>query len=237
MRVSEIELFEAILKSLQDQTPFAVARFGDGEYSVVEECELTDSTYIKHIGYMPTDKEKIAIGQGVLNTIPSLDYIGITLRAHGFWGLSRKYFEGIATQSIVSLDFHTYFLENGLITQIVEKATKLLYISGHDINFKKFSNLKEVIHLEIPLQYCKYPEARKYYPEYFNKTMDAIKGMDLTGYLCFVGAGYIGKPFMGAIKERGGVAVDLGSVMDRLAGYIIRGAIGQYGTPDKKYKL
>ena len=237
MRITEQELADQILKAIQTRTPFAVARYGDGEYVVAEQCDVTKISYIKHLGYVPDARSRKTISELIKGSIKGLDVIGITTLTTGNWGNSRVYFEALAEQPIVSLDFHTWFNENNITEQLIKAADKMLYISGHEINFERFANLKDIIHVEIPLQHCKYPDQKQYWPEYYNHVMRYLRTKDLTGYLCFVGAGFIGKPFMMAIKNQGGIAVDLGSNMDRLAGYVIRGINGRVANPDNTYKL
>jgi len=236
-RITEPELAHKILRAIKTRTPFAVARYGDGEYVVTVPCELTNVSYQKHLGYIPDARSKRTISRLVKESIHGLDVIGITTIQTGYWGKSKVYFEGLAEQPIVSLDFHTFFNENHITEQLIGAADKVLYISGHTINFEKFKNLHEIIRVPIPLQHCKYPNQKPYWPDYFNRTMKYIASHDLTGYLCFIGAGFIGKSFMMAIKNQGGIAVDFGSNMDRLAGYVIRGAKGKTATPDDTYKL
>ena len=236
-RITEQDLADKIIAAVKTKTPFAVARYGDGEYAVAVPCRLTDLCYQKHLGYIPDARSKKTISRLIRDSIHGLDVIGITTLQTRFWGDSRVYFEGLSEQPIVSLDFHTFFNENHITEQLIGAAEKVLYISGHTINFEKFKNLKDIIHIQIPLQHCKYPNQKPYWPDYFNRTMKYIASHDLTGYLCFIGAGFIGKPFMMAIKNQGGVAVDFGSNMDRLAGYVIRGAKGKTATPDNTYKL
>lgn len=236
-RITEQELADRILRAIKTKTPFAVARYGDGEYAVANSCDLTEMCYIKHLGFVPESRSRRIIGELVRGSIHGLDVIGITTLTTGYWGDSKTYFEALAEQPIVSLDFHTFFNEHKITEKLIRSADKLLYISGHEINFGKFKNLKEVIHVEIPLQHCKYPNQKPYWPDEFKRVMRYIESKDLTGYLCFIGAGFVGKPFMMAIKNRGGVAVDLGSNMDRLAGYVIRGAKGKTATPDNTFKL
>lgn len=237
MRITEQELADRILQAIKTQTPFAVARYGDGEYAVSVPCGLTENCYLKHLGYVPDKKSLKIIGDLVIESIKGLDVIGITTLTSGYWGKSREYFEGLAEQPIVSLDFHTWFNENQITEKLLRAADKVLYISGHQINFERFDNLKDIVHIEIPLQHCKYPRQKQYWPGYYNHVMRYLRKKDLTGYLCFVGAGFIGKPFMMAIKNQNGVAVDFGSNMDRLAGYVIRGINGRTANPDNTYKL
>jgi len=231
-----MSLSAMILSAIKQETPFAVARYGDGEYAICVDCYLTEDCYNVHLGYVPSSKERDAIKNGILNSIHGLDVIGITDSEEDIWGDSKVYFEGLAEQPIVTLDFHTYFTENGITERLLWSAEKVLYISGHTLNLDKF-RFKDVIHLEIPLQSSKYKEDRKYYPEIFDDTMRKISTLNLRGYLCLVGAGFVGKPFMMAIKNQGGVAVDLGSNMDKLAGYVIRGSGAHTAVKSDKYKL
>lgn len=227
-----------ILESITLETPFAVARYGDGEFIVTQlNHPAINVSYEKHFGFTPSDKVKIQIRENVLKSVIGLDVIGITELSSGTWGDSRVFWEMHAKQPIVSLDFHSYFAQHGITEMILRKSKKLLYISGHTINFQKFENLQEIVHLDIPLQQCKYNDNRVYFPQYFDKIMNSINGMDLTGWTCLVGGGFVGKPFMVAIKKRGGVAIDLGSHMDRLAGYVIRGTHGKIATIDTTFKL
>lgn len=46
---------------------------------------------------------------------------------------------------------------------------------------------------------------------------------DLRGWLCWSGAGFVGKPYPVWLADRGCVALDIGSVFDRFAGRITRG--------------
>ena len=55
------------------------------------------------------------------------------------------------------------------------------------------------------------------YPDIFLEIKNDIERTDFTGVTVFVGAGFIGKQYVSMIHRNGGVAIDVGSVMDRLA--------------------
>ena len=52
-RITEQDLADKIIAAVKTKTPFAVARYGDGEYAVAVPCGLTDLCYQKHLGYIP----------------------------------------------------------------------------------------------------------------------------------------------------------------------------------------
>lgn len=62
------------------------------------------------------------------------------------------------------------------------------------------------------------PVKGKHYPEYFGKVMDHIKKNVEPGSFYLVGAGILGKIYCNEIKKHGGVAVDVGSLIDGIAG-------------------
>ena len=61
----------------------------------------------------------------------------------------------------------------------------------------------------------------KILPEVLDEIIGQLNG-DLAGRLVIVGAGYAGKCIVQAARERGGVALDLGSVLDYWLGIATR---------------
>lgn len=73
--------------------------------------------------------------------------------------------------------------------------------------------------LTIPLQASDQPlSGREYhYPQRYREIVAALHG-DLRGTLVLVGAGILGKQYCAVARQHGGVALDLGSAFDLLAG-------------------
>jgi hypothetical protein len=61
-------------------------------------------------------------------------------------------------------------------------------------------------------------EGPAHYPVVFEQTLAWIEREAAPGRLFLVGAGILGKIYCGAIRQRGGVAIDVGSVMDLCSG-------------------
>ncbi|GEM_PF-1786663 len=62
------------------------------------------------------------------------------------------------------------------------------------------------------------PVKGKHYPDYFMKIMENIKSTVKPGSFYLVGAGILGKIYCNEIKKYGGVAIDVGSLIDGIAG-------------------
>nr|NQU90508.1 hypothetical protein [Bacteroidota bacterium] len=117
---------------------------------------------------------------------------------------------------------------------------KVLIITGHDLAERiayKYPHLKEVAKIIIPKQPKYFKETRIHYPDVFNETMLRIESLNLKGYLCLVGAGFIGKPYIVKCAERGGIAIDIGSVFDKWAGYVTRGKGKGFEIKNPKYEI
>ncbi|MBW5799004.1 hypothetical protein [Halomonas elongata] len=74
--------------------------------------------------------------------------------------------------------------------------------------------------ITIPGQYIveKGELKRSLYPDFYQKTLLDIFDLQLKGKLCLVGAGLAGKVYCSKIAAMGGVALDVGSMMDAWAG-------------------
>ena len=85
---------------------------------------------------------------------------------------------------------------------------------------EKFS-IPDVVHIPIPGE----PSRSKllgegavrgeHYPSHFESNMALISRTDWTGKVCLVGGGILGKFYCLEIKKNGGIAIDIGSVMDK----------------------
>lgn len=89
-----------------------------------------------------------------------------------------------------------------------------------DVMKAKF-NIPNVVHIAVPGE----PSRSKllgetsirgeHYPTYFESNMALISSMDWAGKVCLVGGGILGKIYCLEIKKNGGIAIDIGSVMDK----------------------
>lgn len=62
----------------------------------------------------------------------------------------------------------------------------------------------------------------EHFPHHFNMIIQALKSVELTGSVFLVGAGILGKAYCSQIKDSGGIAIDIGSLMDVWMGKSVR---------------
>lgn len=74
-----------------------------------------------------------------------------------------------------------------------------------------------------------------HYPDVFNSLRNKIQSSDLSGHLFLVGAGLLGKVYCELVRQSGGMAIDVGSMMDVWVGKGVRPY--QNDTFVEKYRL
>jgi hypothetical protein len=107
---------------------------------------------------------------------------------------------------------------------LLSSLDKIGIISCHpeivDIVKYKFG-IQEVVYLPIPGEPSRLALLGnnsiqgEHFPSAFIATLDHIKSIDWGGMLCLVGGGILGKQYCIQIKRQGGIAIDIGSIMDK----------------------
>lgn len=241
--ISEIELYNIIREKLANQEPFSVIRCGDGEMLAMKSLDKNDVEdienvpFLKHIGYIPEKKDKEIIINNIKTSINNCDILGITNNVGKKWTESKNFFKELTNnnKTYVSADFHHFWVENKIIIDLLRKTKKLFYISGHDLD-ERFENIgvEDVDKLIIPKQ-VKYFGSQKinHYPDEYFRIIDEITKKNLSGKLCLVGGGFIGKYYVDLIKNSGGVGIDIGSAFDLMSGFKTRGTRGKLINENK----
>ena len=238
------QLQELILDSIKQKKALALCRFNDGEYI----CTQPNHWYYKQLflgqlGYFPSEQHRTEIVNNLLDSINGCDVVGITSNEGDTWKETREFFLSKLNknQKTCSVDFHHEFLLENKYDEIFKVSKKLLIISGYDLSeqFKlKYPNLEEIKTLQITnAQWMRIGIKVIHYPDIYNNVINEINKMDLTGYLCIIGAGFVGKKYINYCKKQGAVALDVGSTFDRWAGYGTRGPQGLKLSIDATYKI
>jgi hypothetical protein len=241
--ISEIELYEIICEKLTNKEPFSVIRCGDGEMFAMKSLDknnvedIENVPFLKHIGYIPEKKDKEIIIKNMETSINNCDILGITNNVGKKWTDTKNFFKELTNYNkvYVSADFHHVWVKDKIIIDLLKNTKELFYISGHDLDerFKKIG-IKNVDKLIIPKQ-VKYfgNQIINHYPDEYFRIIDEISKKNLSGKLCLVGGGFIGKYYIDLIKKSGGVGVDIGSAFDLIAGFKTRGTRGRLINEDK----
>ncbi len=119
---------------------------------------------------------------------------------------------------------HLYFIEQ--LDTFIKYAEKVIVISGRTELADKFATryvAKNIEFVGIPLQASDFNTGGRipHYPRRYNETISKIQE-NARGALVLVGAGIFGKMYCDIAKRSGGIALDMGSAFDLLAGAATR---------------
>jgi hypothetical protein len=117
-----------------------------------------------------------------------------------------------------SINYDPYW-EN-VIKELALTHKKIGIISPHNEvdDFFKSEGLDDVLFFQIPGEHKYFPHNESHFHDCFPLISAEISDTDLSGRLFLVGAGLLGKYYCHLIKKSNGVALDIGSTMDRFAG-------------------
>lgn len=137
----------------------------------------------------------------------------------------RKYRLFRADSVATSQNIHLRLMESDFLTRVLEATKTLTIIGCRDLRAEfKALGFEDVAHIAVPeaaRTRDKSVEVRKHYPDAFVDIVAQIRREQRSG-LFFVGAGFLGKTYCHEVRLAGGVAIDVGSVMDVWAGVASR---------------
>jgi hypothetical protein len=257
MLIETHTFFRIVEEALLEKKPLSLVRYGDGEAIVLNGFKDVDSlkaVFKRQFGKTLSIDATEEIRQNLIKAYTEADYIGSPLgkkikEPDSYWAkaVAILYTEAginlIHATTNVSIDIHSELLVNNYIHRLIEKAETLNYISCRDLDeqFKKrFPHLKTVNKFIIApeTKFTTNTTGEDHYPTQYNhvqKWMD--RAINCEGALCLVGAGVVGKIYCNQFRDRGGIALDIGSVFDSFAGKDTRGSSRGFNKVDNEYKL
>lgn len=129
-------------------------------------------------------------------------------------------------QILITTGVHGDLEKSGVLLQCVSRAAQVNLISGNDLEALFAARFPDKILRvrRVPTEYKFATDARDgwegrppHFPDVFEALLEEIRRGDFAG-LSLVGAGPCGKVYCDAIRAAGGVALDVGSIMDLWAG-------------------
>jgi len=248
---------EQIIQQIQTGQPISIVRAGDGEGIILNAIEsvsalklATEAVLYRQLGFHPTVPQIEAIRQNLIDTYNNCDVIGVPMHKQDV-GKHWKKVEGIlydnCTAAILKpkcdIDLAYQMLDDNSYDRILQNRRVLNYVSCRDLDegFKNKWNIGTVNKYTIApeAKFTSGYDGEVHYPTQFNKIqrwMD-VQAQNFPGSLMFIGAGVIGKIYCNWWRDRGGIAMDVGGVMDCWAGRVTRGPERGLDKEDLTHKL
>jgi len=228
------EVFGTIRDMVERSHPFALLRFGDGEGIFC--CGYSDfvkryqQSSLKHWGQVPPLNYRYKIADDILKAFIHADIVGLPYDFKGqWWQFALAQFlridKDVRTYPAYKcgLNIHIELERSGVLSELI-KGREVVVVGSRDIvkRLRQFG-AKQVEWVKIAGQY-RFERTKPRTP--FFMQLEHIEReltrMDLEGKLCLLGAGVAGKHLGIIMRDRGGMVVDIGSVMDLWTGVMSR---------------
>lgn len=242
------EFVAELTRALRERKPYSFTRYGDGEGIILGYPEHTKQVNMngrldkwfgsKHMGA----GEQIQFANDMRQSIREADMIGIPGARHMEINVNwRSVGRYLSTYNLLRDDLRVCSMDEVLHLQTKQMYAELFksggvdgvhVISCRDVEpvLRKACNMQWVKSFFIPpqLRPCvglNLSPERKHYPERYNDLRERLANKDMRGQVVLVGAGGLGKVYCMWIKRAGGIALDLGSVLDGWVGATTRSHI------------
>jgi hypothetical protein len=237
--------FEEIRRALDVREPYMFTRYGDGEGLILGYPEdTTQDNFEKRInkwfsiGAMGRH-EQIAFGQMMRDSVVVADMIGIPGLRHADVNFNWRSVHIYLNKYKLVRDDHLVCSMDNVLELQKRKLYPILFkgidsvaaITCRDIEglCRDKLGFKQVDILHTPPQLRPHVGPRmtetRHYPEIYEQVPEWIESVSPSGKLFLVGAGGLGKVYCTWIKQAGGIAFDIGSVLDGWVGAVTRSHI------------
>mgnify|MGYP000272947542 CR=1 FL=1 len=248
---------ENIISILRGKEPVSIVRCGDGEgiilnaFSSVQALDLANTAVLKRqLGFEPPISHIKEIRDNLIDCYNNADIIGIPNHRQEVGNHWKNVFNILyancnkaESKAKCDIDVAYHMLEDDSYQRLLMNRKRLYYISCRDLDegFKNRFNISYVNRYAIApeAKFTSGYEGDKHYPDQFirvQKWMDHFN-KEQEPHLLLVGAGVIGKIYCNWWRDRGGIAMDVGGVMDCWAGLVTRGPDKGLDKKDETYKL
>jgi len=227
---------EAIIEAFLHDKPLSLIRCGDGEKIVLDGFDnyVNYNAILKRqLGFSPPIEDAERIRENLISAISGCDILGVPMHKNldsmgPHWrnveSTIDKQISGV-TKWRCSLDIHYDLLQGDGFDRLLMRKP-IAYIGCRDLTagFMRRFETQRVDRYEIApeAKFTSY-EGDPHYPNQFNKVERWMDKINPQGRILLVGAGVIGKIYCNWWRDRGGKALDVGSVMDEWAGRVTRG--------------
>lgn len=209
----------------------SLVRYGDGEAMMLEGIPGNIERIIKRQFGMVSYEDGLKIREVLMQALAGCDILGIPVRKKihepdNYWFKAQSIlmrFVPVLDKQFTNIDFHYHIQDR--YNELFALAPRIFYISCRDLD----ARLHEITGKDVKsyriapeMMFTSY-EGAAHYPDQFVKIEGWMDRQNIKGALCLVGAGVLGKIYCNWFRDRGGIAVDIGSMFDQWAGYVTRG--------------
>jgi len=235
-RVGLLPVVHALEAALAEGRGFSLIRLGDGEGAMLAHADpamaedLAFSWRIWFGDQAVTPEERAEIAGDLERAIGGADILGLP-RARQ-WAMSPRYRAVFAPVVRLRADrrpmvgdaaLHFYLQWSGALGRLLRAARRVSVIGCRDVAPMLAAQGGISARQWLVRGEADFPGtvAEPHWPQGYRRVLAAMADVE-PGELVLVGAGVLGKVYAEAARQRGGVAVDLGSVLDGWAGVMSR---------------
>jgi hypothetical protein len=239
---SSADFLSWLLDRVERAEATSFVRYGDGEAQVMTaSCEVALKRLLNLQG--PPKLNALQLEKLRLELVGALqgaDAVGLMVKARQ----GNVAYANIMTGFVAHVEREHLVKHDQLVVQNNVHLTCLasqldVLVNGRDIGLISCRDVAEVLRQRGAATVCHYPipsefslrvvdraferqlHGQRHYPEVFAQLKSQLEVEP--GQVFLIGAGPLGKVYCQIVKERGGIGIDLGSVLDNLADKITRG--------------
>lgn len=222
-----------IFDRLASGKPVSIIRVGDGEAMVLNGHNDNASfgrVLKRQLGVSPTHEDAFKIRENLITALGECDIIGVPVgkkqsEPDSYWfraqSILQQYVPTMDKQ-LCNIDIHYHLYDADMYRKLFAHFDRVFYISCREVNIGQYVPNVDNFKIAPEMMFTSY-EGPRHYPDQFVRVESWMNKRDIEGALCLVGAGVIGKIYCNWFRDRGGVAIDIGSIFDQWSGHVTRG--------------
>ena len=235
------DFISIVSEHLKSKKPFSFIRINHCEnrllgYDFSFPKEEVDITYAIQFGENLSSKDTNYISSRIKEAVKNSTIIGVP-KDSNFSSNKLRFLESttkvhlyslslINKQLFTNVNIHYALGQELKFKTLLQSAEKIIAITCRDISILEKSINREIYKIQIPAEHRfkgDQTTISPHYPDAFIRIEQEIEKHVSPGVIVLVGAGILGKIYCDTILQNGGIAIDVGSLMDAIENIPTRG--------------